>query len=86
MSTIKCFLSDASNNKTRVHQLDFTGAFIQANVKHRVLLNLDRIYGEYFPEYANYFGRPLILNKSMYGMNNHGEIFAYNITNWMIYE
>ena len=76
MRTIKCSLSDASKHKTRLRQLDFTGAFIQANVKHRVLVNLDIRYGKYFPEYANYFGRPLRLNKSMYGMNNYGDIFA----------
>ena len=33
-------VSDASNNKSRVHQLDFIGEFIQANVKYRVVVNL----------------------------------------------
>ena len=44
-------------------------------------MKLDRIYGEYLPEYCNYFGRPLILKNSMYGMNNSGKIFAYDLTN-----
>ena len=43
-------------------------------------------YVEYFPDCANYFGRPLRLNKSMYGMNSYGKLFADEITNWLIYE
>ena len=41
---------------------------------------------EYFPEYANYFGRPLRLNKPMYGMTNDGNIFADELTNWLVDE
>ena len=37
-------------------------------------MKLDSRYGEYFPEYYNYFGRPLILKKSVYGMNNSGNL------------
>ena len=49
-------------------------------------VNLDSIYGEYFPEYAKYFGRPSRLNKSMYGMTNSSNLFADEITNWIIDE
>ena len=42
-------------------------------------------YGKYFPEYDNYFGRPLVLNSSIYEMTN-AETFLYEITNRMIYE
>ena len=37
MRTVKYFLAYTLNNKARVHQLDFIGAFIQANIKHRFL-------------------------------------------------
>ena len=37
-------------------------------------MRLDRKYGEYLPEYANYFVIPLRLNNSMYGMNNYVNI------------
>ena len=86
MRIMKYLLSDSSKHKTRVQQLDFIGPFLQANVKHRFFVKLDRRYGEYFPEYGNYFGRPLILNKYMYGMNNYGNIFADELTNWMMEE
>ena len=36
MRTLKYFLADASNHKSRVHPLDFIGAFLQANIKDRV--------------------------------------------------
>ena len=47
-------------------------------------MELNRRYGDYFPSYLNYFGRPLRLNKSMYGMTNSGKLFDYDITNWLI--
>ena len=37
MRNPKYFLEDYSKHKARVHQLDFIGAFIKANVKHRLL-------------------------------------------------
>ena len=80
-NTLKYFLAGDYKHKSRVNQLDLIGAFLQANVKHRVFVKLDSRYGEYFPEYANYFGRPLRLKKSMYGMNNSGKIFADDLTN-----
>ena len=41
-------------------------------------------YADYFPEYAQYFGRALILLKSMYGMTNSGKLFADKLTEWLI--
>ena len=74
MRTLNYFLADADKHKTRVHQLDFIGAFLQAKVKNRVFVKLDMKYAEYFPEYAQYFGRALKFLKSMYGMTNSGKL------------
>ena len=49
-------------------------------------VNLDNIYGEYFPEYSNYFWRPLRLMKSKYGMTNSGNLFSDKLTNFLIDE
>ena len=76
MRTLKYFLADEAKHKARFHQLDFIGAFLQAKVKNRVFVNLDMRYTDYFPEYAKYFGRALILLNSMYGMTNSGKFFA----------
>ena len=67
MRTLKYFLAGAAKHKARVHQLYFIGALLQAKVKNRVFVKLDIRYTDYFPEYAKYFVRDLILLKSMYG-------------------
>ena len=84
MRTLKYFLADAEKHKARVHQLDFIGAFLQAKVKNRVFIKLDMRYADYFPEYAQYFGRALKLLKSMYGVTNSGKLCADELTEWLI--
>ena len=44
--TINYFLADYFEHKSRVQQLDFIGAFLKANAKHRVFVKLDSRYGE----------------------------------------
>ena len=83
MRTLKYFLPDAAKHKARVHQLDFFGAFLQANVKNRVFVKLDMRYAAYFPEYSQYFGRALKLLKSIYGMKKSGKLFADEMTEWL---
>ena len=53
-------------------------------MKHRFFVKLYSRYGEYFPEYCNYFGIPLIMKKAIYGMTNSGKIFADELTNRLI--
>ena len=84
MITLKYFLADATIYKARVHQLYFIVAFLQAKVKNRVFVKLDSRYADYFPEYSNYFGRALILLKSMYGINNSGKLFSDELTEWLL--
>ena len=86
MRKLKYFLADTAKHKARVHQLDFIGAFLQANVKNRVFVKLDMRYAEYFPEYAQFFGRALILLKYVYGMTNSGKLFADELTERLIEE
>ena len=44
---LKYFLADAVNHKARVHQLDFIGEILQAEVKNRVFVKLDIRYADY---------------------------------------
>ncbi len=39
----KMFLADAARNRCRVHQLDFVGAFLQANVRRRIFFTLPKV-------------------------------------------
>ena len=57
MINLKYFLEDAAKHKARVHQLYFIGLFLLAKLKNRVFVKLDIRYTDYFPEYAQYFGR-----------------------------
>ena len=82
MRTLKNFFSDAANHKARVHQLDCIGVFLQENVKNRVFVKLESRYADYFSEYAHYCGRTLVLLKSMYCMNDSGELFSDELTEW----
>ena len=49
-----------------------------------MFIKLDIRYTDYFPEYAKYFGRALRFSNSMYGMNNSGELFADDLTEWLL--
>ena len=49
MMTLKYLLTDASQHKSRVNQLDFIGALLKADVRNRVFVKLDIRYGDYFP-------------------------------------
>ena len=55
MRTLKYFPADTAKHKSRVHQLDFIGAFLQVKVKNIVFVKLDMRCVDYFPEYAQYF-------------------------------
>ena len=57
---------------------------MRENFKNRVFVKLDSRYADYFPEYSDYFGRDLILLKSMYGMNNSGKLFAGDLKEWLL--
>ena len=41
-------------------------------------------YAYFFPEYAQYFGRALRLLKSMYVMTNYWNLFANELTEWLL--
>ena len=84
MRTLKYFLSDSTKHKSRVHQLYFIGAFLQAKVKNRVFVKLDIRYIDYFTEYEKYFGIAMRFLKSIYGMTNSGKLFADELTEWLL--
>ena len=75
MRKLKYFLAYATKNNAKVHQFYFIVVFLQEKVKNIVFLKLDSRYTDYVPEYANYFGRALVLFNSMYGMTNSGKLF-----------
>ena len=84
MRNMKSFIANVAKHKARVHQLDFIGVFLQAKLKNIVFVKLDIRYTDYFREYAQYFGRALILLDSMYVMTNSGKLFADELREWLL--
>ena len=61
MRTLKYLPAYAAKHKARVHQLYLIGAFLQAKIKNIFFVKLEISYTDYFPGYAQYFGRALRL-------------------------
>jgi hypothetical protein len=81
---LKMFLAHASRTKTRVKQLDFVGAFLQAKTRSRVFVIIPPIYGILFPEYKELCGTPVRLAKSMYGMTLSGKYWFLDLQDYLI--
>ena len=47
-------------------------------------MKLDSRYADYFPEHSSYFGRALILLKSMHGTTDSGNLFNDELIGWFI--
>lgn len=84
--SLKMFLAHACKNKLRVKQLDFIGAFLQANVRARIFVTIPKIFGILFPEYSEYCGVPLRLGKSMYGMTLSGKYWFLDLKEFLLEE
>jgi hypothetical protein len=84
--SLKMFLAHACKNKLRVKQLDFIGAFLQANIRARIFVTIPKIFGILFPEYSEYCGIPLRLGKSMYGMTLSGKYWFLDLKEFLLQE
>ena len=52
----KCFIADSTLDKVTINQLDFIQAFIQSDVKKRIVVLLDKEYEQFCPKLTKYFG------------------------------
>ena len=48
--------------------MDYVGAFLQAPVRGRIFVHLHQEFNKIYPEFKEYYGKPLRLIKSAYGM------------------
>ena len=81
---LKLFLSFAAYFMCRVFQLDFIGAFLQAEARNRVFTILPKEWAEEFPDLAEWFGRPLRLLKSLYGQVDASKNWDDDLSDWLI--
>ena len=80
---LKIFLSVAARTKCRVYQLDFIGAFLQSYAIDRTVTMLPIEWKELFPEYADWFGIPLLCVKSIYGGSYANRSFDIHLSQWL---
>ena len=81
--TFKLFVAEAVRHNRPINQLDFIGAFCQALVKERLFLQFPQEYAELVPEYAEYFQKPQLLAKSIYGLNIAAKAWNEDLTEWL---
>ena len=81
--SLKMFLAHASRLKTRVKQLDFVGAFLQAKMRTRMFVTIPKIFGILFPEYAWCTGKPVWLLMSMYGTTLCGKYWYLDLLDFL---
>ncbi len=81
---LKVFLAEAAHRKRHVYQADYVGAYLQADMDRRVFVRLPADWATHFPEFVEWFGVPLLLKKSAYGINSAGRLWAEELFGWYI--
>ena len=81
--TFKVFVCRAVQVNRPIKQLDFIGAFCQGSMQTRLFITLPPEYANIVPEYAEYFNVPLLLQKSIYGLDVAHKVFADDLHEWL---
>ena len=77
------FVCQAVTRNKIVKQLDFIGAFCQAKMTQRLFIHLPSEYAEQVPEYAEYFKKPQLLSKSIYGTKIASLAWFQDFSTWL---
>ena len=80
---VKLLLADSCKCSRIVKGADFIGAYLQAKVVGRHFVMLPIELQEFFPQYTQYFGVPLLLNKGMYGLVFSGKYWNVEFSEWL---
>ena len=81
---LKLFLQLAARLMCRIWQLDFIGAFLQAQARNRVFTTLPKDWAKWFPHLSEWFGKPLLLLKSLYGSVDASKNWDDDLSDWLI--
>lgn len=74
---VKVFLAEAARRKRRVYQFDFISAYLNTPMRDtRKFIRLPPTWSQFFPEFQQYFGVPLLLKKAIYGLSAAGKLFG----------
>ena len=77
---LKMILALGVEMKRKVKQLDFVSAFIQGKVRSWIFVYIEDESGYDLPRIKMYIGRPLQLERAIYGLATSGRYF---MKSWM---
>ncbi|KAI2491526.1 hypothetical protein MHU86_23028 [Fragilaria crotonensis] len=80
---VKLFIATICASRRSVKSADFIGAYLQAKVIGRHFVKLPLEYAYHFPEYAKFFGSPMLLNKGIYGLVYSGKYWNIEFSEWL---
>ena len=58
--TVRTFIAHETKCRRTPKQLNFVGAYLQARMRSRIYVTLQKEYLPYFPEISKYFNKPLL--------------------------
>ena len=80
---VKLLISTTCASRRTLKSADFIGAYLQAKVIGRHFVKLPLEYAYHFPEYAKFFGIPLLLDKGIYGLVYSGKYWNIEFSEWL---
>ena len=84
MRLLKTFVASAAQEGKEIKQADFIAAFIQAKVRERVFVRLSEDLAAACPEYVQWLGRPLRLEKGLYGLTLCGKYWHIELLEYLL--
>ena len=84
MRLLKTFVASAAQEGKEIKQVDFVAAYIQAKVRERVFVRLSEDLAAACPEYVPWLGRPLRLEKGLYGLTLCGKYWHIELLEYLL--
>ena len=81
---VRMFFAEIVRRQRTAKLLDFIGAYLQGHAVGRHWVRFPMELAEYFPQFAKYFGVPMLLRKGMYGGTLSGKWWNQELTDWLI--
>ena len=81
---LKMFLAHTASKVAKVFKVDEVSSFLQEKIRSRVFFKLNKIYGEVFPEFAEYCGITLLICKVVYNTASAGNYWYQDWSNWLL--
>ena len=80
---LKMFLALGVEMRRQVKQLDFVSAFIQGKVRSRIFVYIENEVAMVCPEFKKYIGRPLQLERAIYGLATSGRYWYEDLDEYL---